>query len=302
MLPSLFFSPFKTPACKMIGAVGLSLMHLGFASCLHVGLFAWEPHAIMLAFFPSEFWDWVYRKIDTPRRRAIRILVQAGAPCCRLVSAYSYFFLHPDTKVQVTGMSDAEESEALWSSHWVKVFSHQSNSGLEGFDAFVFLLDLSPVFWPFGLLCRLVTRPCWLLYTYLNVPVAYALELLLLQVKTSSLHTSRRQRILKFSFREGCALFFVIFVSWWLASHIYNVPLPNAIRILGPTLRVDQGWGMSPPLPMKSTKHTHTHTYTHTHSLTHSHIHTHTQGERDLFTIIRVLVVSPRRESIHFAA
>lgn len=53
----VFLSPFYTDACRLIGAIGFMIMHLGFGLCLRLGTFFWITFSAPLIFFPSSFWD-----------------------------------------------------------------------------------------------------------------------------------------------------------------------------------------------------------------------------------------------------
>ena len=248
VLPSLFFSPYKTATCKLVAAIGLSLLHLGFASCLHVGLFAWQPHAIMLAFYPPQFWDWLFDRLATAERRCLSIVVSEKAPCYNLLSLYVYFFLLPGTPIQ----SSTKVAEAVTPSTSLRVLKFPNSSRpLCGYQAILALVEASPLLWPLAFLGNLLPTACKSIYNNFSGPFVSAVESGLNCLILNHLRTGQRRVVssrnssafLCATLREVLALFFVIFISWWLASYLYHVPLPPQIKALGPSLRLDQGWG-----------------------------------------------------------
>ena len=57
--PFLWFCPFYPQASRLVGIVLFCMMHIGFGSCLIIGLFMWIPCCCQLAFLPPLFWDWL---------------------------------------------------------------------------------------------------------------------------------------------------------------------------------------------------------------------------------------------------
>ncbi|RME65344.1 MAG: HTTM domain-containing protein, partial [Alphaproteobacteria bacterium] len=80
--PFLLLSPVWHLPLRLLALAALVAMHLGFALCLHIGLFWAISIASLSLFVPGAGWDWLGRRVYPPAKRRIALFYDEGCVFC----------------------------------------------------------------------------------------------------------------------------------------------------------------------------------------------------------------------------
>lgn len=69
--PILLFSPFLYPSARLMAIASLVGLHIGIWLTMNIGIFPWTSILCMLAFVPSQSWDWLTQRGGAWRRAMI---------------------------------------------------------------------------------------------------------------------------------------------------------------------------------------------------------------------------------------
>ncbi|MEM6582091.1 MAG: HTTM domain-containing protein [Pseudomonadota bacterium] len=90
--PLLVLLPFYTARIRAVIVPGLMLLHVGFALLLTVGIYPYLSLTSLLILIPSEFWEYLRKRFETPQRLGLKIYYDG--PCvfcyktCRLLRTF----------------------------------------------------------------------------------------------------------------------------------------------------------------------------------------------------------------------
>ncbi|ELR23258.1 HTTM, putative [Acanthamoeba castellanii str. Neff] len=273
--PMLLVFPVHSELVRLLAVVGFCLLHLGFGSCLTLGLFMWIPQAAMCALLPPLFWDHVMHRLQTPARRGLRIYYADEA--LLFVRIMCTFFLLPGTKVcslghtalaaaradgsevneEELGPRDVEDQTnargASWDrgQQWLVAVNHRGEV-TRGREAVLCILARSPLLFALPPIVRLLRRllaqlgccPTTSHQRRSGGALRPALRVPWRRNKWRRNYTGWRQHCL--------AVLFVLFTLNWNAAlepgrAYFDGPL---VQIVGSVLRLDQFWGMFAPFPL----------------------------------------------------
>ena len=142
----LLFSPIFTNPLRLIALPMLFLLHLGILLTMHVGLFSPLMIAALVAFVPSDVWNWLEEVLG---RRFGNIAIYYDGECgfCRSSSLLFHTFLALPRSIVTSAQSDQGILRDMRAhDSWVVV---DRNGGRHfEFDAFITLAAASPfLFW-----------------------------------------------------------------------------------------------------------------------------------------------------------
>jgi predicted DCC family thiol-disulfide oxidoreductase YuxK len=139
----MFLAAYFAPARLFMQFLFIS-MHLGFLLFLGVGQFPWISITSLLAFTPSEFWDYLSKRVRTPERLAIKMYYDKPCSFCRkLCLILRSFLLFPDTPVEPAQQSPKIHAILQKHNSWVVVDAEKANVR---WGAMLALIRNSPAF------------------------------------------------------------------------------------------------------------------------------------------------------------
>ena len=152
------WSPFFTTHVRLFIILGIFSMHIGIASTMGLGIFPFVSIAAILVFLPGTAWDWLFERLRTSPRTAIRIYFDGGCDFCRkAMGLLCTFALMPGTRTtpadedpEILRIVEAENS-------WV-VVNHNEIIYLR-FEAFIYIIRQSPIFFPMAWLMSIPPAP-----------------------------------------------------------------------------------------------------------------------------------------------
>ncbi|KNC48189.1 HTTM domain-containing protein [Thecamonas trahens ATCC 50062] len=259
--PMLYFVPFATGPCRLLGAFGFAFMHFSFGLAMRLAMFTYITMAAQTAFIPPMFWDDIvftflrrFSAFSTP----LTIVYSPRKPLYRwLACAALELGLLRGAKM-VRG-SDAPSAPRL-------AVRGPTGDEATGLDALTALARASPLLWWYGWLLRF--RPVKL-HARLMLWLAGAADRLLCFERASVVvETSERSgnalvaesrdftSLVFWAWRNIFALFCILFILLWCLANVNAYRgLPAEIHWIGPTLHIGQMWSMFSPHPPKSQWH-----------------------------------------------
>eukprot|EP01133_Synstelium_polycarpum_P012610 gene12610-14800_t len=232
----LFFVPIRGlhGPIRTFGVLGFWALHIGFGSCMELGFFMYIPGIASFMFLPAWFWDTLLDWVSTTERTSAVIYYNgSNEPLRRVLSIYKTMFLMHSTPLLAAQRQDQEESltslqyeqsiydEMRTNDSWIAVENSVTLERRYGFNAFIQLIRLSPIL---RLLSFILQAPIFkVMYQWIvNKPL------------------------------------FINGTSWSFIAHLYpSKPVvvfrsvPESIRWIGPSFKVDQFWTMFSPCPSK---------------------------------------------------
>jgi len=253
----LFFSPFFTQQLRTLGSILFMLMHIGFGSCMGLGIFSPVSCTTLATFLTPWFWDevvfrWLYSGAD----RTIRILYYKSTPGEPISTFLSEFLLLPDTFI----VTKADSELVAEKFNWMAV--ERNGVIYTNYEAFEKVCEVSPLLWPMRVFNKLVTRlpsdrtAVQSIFSLFFYPVSYIYYS----------NAQNQNRPMKPSESEGrafrklrklvvnlLAIFFICYCISWNCGNLGVTslsPLPSTLWIPFLT-RIDQQWNMFSPGPPK---------------------------------------------------
>ncbi len=153
--PLLALTPFKWGWFRFLGAALMINLHFGLYLTMEIGFFPWICIASWIAFFPSCFWEFFQKLLDKRLQSEGHIYFDRDCSFCfKLVHILKVFLILPNFKV--SHAQDSEETNQLMESSNSWIIRTKENKDLLRFDAFIYLLDSSPIFFLFAKIAKLV--------------------------------------------------------------------------------------------------------------------------------------------------
>ncbi|MBD1896331.1 HTTM domain-containing protein [Coleofasciculus sp. FACHB-129] len=245
--PFLLFIPIRTSFFRLCAVVTFILLHLGFGLGLTLGLFPFISAIAWLVFIPSEFWNGISQRLQTPQRQGLKIYYDGECGFCKkTVYLLRTFLVLPGTPLLLA--QDDPEIFADMKTHnsWVVVdwegYKHFK------FKAIAYVCHLSPLLRPLTPL--LEWRPV------LSVGTK-AYEIIANNRRAASKVTAplkfRPLEVRSSLLTDIIAFLLLLCVSLWnlrtIAPSIFK--LPSVVNWVTLVLRLDQKWSMFAPYPLK---------------------------------------------------
>jgi predicted DCC family thiol-disulfide oxidoreductase YuxK len=244
--PFFLFVPVYNGLFRLGTLVTFILLHIGFRLGLVLGLFPYISIVAWLVFLPSDFWNRISQRLQTPKHEQLRIYYDGECGFCKkMASLIRTFLLLPGTP-PIPAQDDPEIFAQMQAQNsWVVVdpygYKHFK------FEAIAYVCRLSPLF---GFLTPILKwRPVMSLGTKAyeiiasNRPTAAKFTTFLsfrpIQVRTSH-------------YTNVVAWFLLFCVFLWNLNTISPslFKLPKLVNWVDLVLRLDQKWSMFAPHPL----------------------------------------------------
>ncbi len=145
-MPFLLISPWKN-ACFRWGAILLlALLNLGFGMAFHLGLFPWINLMALLAFIPSDFWSFVWKKISF-NHKAFTLYYDGDCRVCQKgVYLLQTFLILPQAVLKPAQDNPVRLRQMQEHHSWVVDAENNFGKTYLKASAFLFCLSQSPWF------------------------------------------------------------------------------------------------------------------------------------------------------------
>ncbi|KAF2069398.1 hypothetical protein CYY_009282 [Polysphondylium violaceum] len=255
----LFYIPVKSlhGPLRTLGVIGFWCMHIGFGSCLRLGFFKYIPGMCVLVFLPKWFWDnlfnWLYT--NTSKTSYIIYVNSNNDSVQRALNIYKQFFLLHSTPIIMAHRQDEDSLDGQKSMYqdmkennaWIAVENGINGETVFSYNAFLQLIALSPILQYTHFIFRSAIFKKLYLYTttkqfFTNGTMFKATN----KIYPTSAYTCSRKWYTEIFL--WLLLFFVI--NWNLAG-LYHYSVPQNIRWVASSFKVEQYWSMFSPYPSK---------------------------------------------------
>lgn len=248
VMPVLVFSPIFHVPLRLTGQFLLISMHLGFIIFLGIGLFPAASISSLLLYTPSEFWDWLGRKLRTKKRQGVALFYDKDCGfCLKICLILREFCLLPDTPIRQ--VQDDKRTRALFDKDFTWVVEDHDGSLVTGWKAVNLTLLRSPLFAPLGWFMSL--KPFlaigeWV-YGWIsrNRGLMGRMSNILLPYRTIGIHPSRPAQAI-----VVLLTVLVLYLNMLTLPKIsYKAPAP--VNSIARFLKLDQTWNMFAAFPAK---------------------------------------------------
>jgi predicted DCC family thiol-disulfide oxidoreductase YuxK len=244
--PYLFITPFFVGPLRTLGVLLFVSLHIGFGTCMELGIFPWLDSFAVMAFLPTWFWDKLFGWLKTPKRTGLKIYYDGECNFCKkLVAILHTFFCLPEVQVAPAQSESGIQSSMERENSWV-VVDYQGKEHYQ-YDGFLALVKASPLL-------------CWFHGIFNFAPIKNLGQSLYLSVAQKRMNLAPLLADLQFKpmnhrvplWANYMAIFFMVYISFWNWDNVFKKPNePFRFTPMGVTLGLDQGWGMFAPWPLK---------------------------------------------------
>lgn len=240
--PFAIFTPVLFVPLRLLLMILFIAMHVGFFLCLEIGLFPFVSITSLLTFTPAAVWVWLQRRLERGGSSPIEVYYDGECDFCRKICDLLRIFLVLPG-VSVRPAQETPFAAELMLAHYSWVVRDTEGNVYLRWEALCWLLDRSPLWWPLGRVARAAKRGDrfygWvadhrsLFSGFTGVWLPY-----------------RRQGIEPNWVSNVVVAFFLLLVLRAnLATVGVNVAVPEDIRSVIGTLRLNQTWNMFAPAP-----------------------------------------------------
>jgi len=250
----LFFSPFFTQPLRALGAILFMVMHIGFGSCLALGIFSPTSCTILLTLLPSWFWDGVVFPWLSRADRRITVLYYKDTPGAPLSTLITDFLMPPGSSIAVQ-CNDKLVDESF---SWMAV--ERNGVVYTNFEAFEELCEVSPLLWAM----RIVLRDTFFrsLYRRIFAKVSSLISLchyvyISRAPETEKISTPEKNgRVVRKYVKNvmsALAIFLIGLCILWNCANLksFAFTFPQSLVWVPIATRLDQTWNMFSPGPPK---------------------------------------------------
>jgi hypothetical protein len=150
-VPLLLFMPWKTWFFRLVCIVSFIGFHTMIGQSMRLGTF--QPLCIVgwLALLPTEFWDWLARRLRNPLREGLVLYRDADSgPQLESIRAWTTLLMLADTPVRMAQEDPKRLEQVRQEGTWIAV--DRAGKVQAGRDAVLLLLRVAPLFWPLAYL------------------------------------------------------------------------------------------------------------------------------------------------------
>ena len=152
--PALAIFPFFVNQVRLFAVVLMVCVHIGFGFFLSVGIFSPIAIVFWLTLLPGGFWDWLFKRLATPKRLGTIIYLDGNCSFCwRVAMVLKTLFLLPQTQVRVCQSDPEIEAMMHAENSWI-VVDHTGNRHIRA-DALAHVFSVSPIAFPLAWLIRM---------------------------------------------------------------------------------------------------------------------------------------------------
>ena len=244
--PVLAIWPVRSVWTRWLAILLMCGLHVGIAACMKLGFFPHVSVMLWLLFIPTETWEGLFRRLQTPDRRALRIYYDDENELCqRVTRLLRTFLLLPETKLLRAQDDPLIDKMMRESNGWV-VVDADGRQRIR-FDGLVCVVRASPLLHWLALLLawrpvasvgdriyRLIARSRW--------PIRWVG--LVFPWRPLRVQPRRSASVL------ACLLLFLVTAYNILGLDQLSrrgIRIPQAMRLTAQLLRVDQKWAMFAP-------------------------------------------------------
>lgn len=248
----LFFVPVYTGPFRALGSILFMIMHVGFGSCMGLGIFSPISCTSLSTLLTPWFWDelvfpWLSKGVDK-----IQILYYKNTPGEPFSILLSDFLLPPDSFT--VSPSDSKLVDEQFS--WLAV--ERQGTTYTRFEAFEQVCKISPLLWPIRMLLKFkkvrsiihwifLRLPPFVGFLYRNLARPKSAEIEAASSLPDKLRLRRKLRKLVVS---AIAVFLIVHIALWnCGNKHYKVQLPEGTHWIAMATRLDQMWNMFSPGP-----------------------------------------------------
>eukprot|EP00026_Physarum_polycephalum_P004979 Phypoly_transcript_05005.p1 GENE.Phypoly_transcript_05005~~Phypoly_transcript_05005.p1 ORF type:complete len:611 (+),score=58.71 Phypoly_transcript_05005:217-2049(+) len=145
--PLLLYWPVFNQPLRLLGITGLMAMHLGFASCLRLGVFTLCACAALTAGIPSFCWDFVFSRLQTRERRQLSLYYDSNSQVGDAVYRFlTTFCLIPGTLIYDHDSLSLPTRNDKPTIPWLTTTDSKGQTK-ENISALIVALNHAPLFW-----------------------------------------------------------------------------------------------------------------------------------------------------------
>lgn len=244
--PLLIFWPFGTKYVRLALVAAYALFHLGIATTLKIGLFAWTDLAVLIFFLPPILWATVARYLQRISHQQIQIFYDSDCGMCRKIVRLIHMFILP-YNLTSTPAADNPVATQIMNQYNSWVIFDAKKKPHTGYNGVCVVAAASPFTrW----LAPLLSRP-WLRQRGERVYVWIAhRRQLTCTPEFSSPSTASPAPYWSF-LAQGLAAFFLIYIIAWNIAAYPGVAwkVPARLHWIAYLTHIDQHWGMFAPTP-----------------------------------------------------
>lgn len=250
LAPALIFSPIWHVRLRLVALFLLINMHIGFSLFLTIGLFPLVSITSLTLFTPPEVWDWLSKRIHTPRKRAIKIYYDGDCGFCLKIAKIMRAFCLP-SDVEILKAQESPDIRPIFEAEETWVVTDADGNTFIKWDGVTFVMRQSPIFWLPGVLLNL-----WP-FKLLGDP----LYRLIGNNRTGKLgsFTARflpyRDQWLRLSWPSSVLvgiLMILVFAQNFMSLPKVEYEMPEPVVNIQKSLRLQQTWNMFAPYPLAS--------------------------------------------------
>ncbi|MBD2292683.1 HTTM domain-containing protein [Anabaena sphaerica FACHB-251] len=143
--PLAIFVPFRNSLFRLGAVITFIGLHAGFGLTLNIGIFPFLSIFSWLAFLPSEFWNGLEKRLQTPARQGLIIYFDADCGFCKkVVHILRTLLILPGTPLLMA--QDYPNAYADMQTHNSWVIEDYQGKRYFKFKGIVYVVSLSPVF------------------------------------------------------------------------------------------------------------------------------------------------------------
>eukprot|EP01006_Ploeotia_vitrea_P009637 TRINITY_DN23338_c0_g1_i1.p1 TRINITY_DN23338_c0_g1~~TRINITY_DN23338_c0_g1_i1.p1 ORF type:complete len:711 (+),score=16.97 TRINITY_DN23338_c0_g1_i1:41-2173(+) len=257
-VPFMLFVPYKSEYFRTLMIPTYWGLHLGFKTCLEIGLFWWHGISFWTILIPAFWWDFLQRKLP---KKSVQVYVDTKHPnsqhntnatvpnhVSRVAMQIVCTFSCVDKWEVVPMDTSCTEKELLTRdpSAVIVVKDCQSDNSYTSWDGLCHIFRCSPFLWP-------IANPLAQFFRLLFVPVSFAFT----TTKKTTVLLSRYIQVLS-QFRTSLTpniffqiipIYFSVCILWgtchrWFAVQPYPASLVN-----WPFIPTEQNWALFAPRP-----------------------------------------------------
>lgn len=247
----LFFVPVYTGFFRALGSILFMIMHVGFGSCMGLGIFSPISCTSLSTLLTPWFWDeivfpWLSKGVDK-----IQVLYYKNTPGEPLSILLSDFLLLPDTFT--VSPSDSKLVDEQFS--WLAV--ERQGAIYTRFEAFEQVCNVSPLLWPIRMLLNFQKARTVIQRIFIRLPPLIGFWYRS-RSRSSPTETETpappdkvrlRRKLRKFAV-SAIAVFLIVHIILWNCGNMhYSIQLPDGTHWIAMVTRLDQMWNMFSPGP-----------------------------------------------------
>ncbi|MTJ07679.1 HTTM domain-containing protein [Anabaena sp. UHCC 0204] len=143
--PLAIFVPVRNSLFRLVAVLTFIGLHVGFGLTLNIGIFPFLSSFSWLAFLPSEFWNGLEKRLQTPARQGLKIYFDADCGFCKkVVHILRTLLILPGTPLLMAQEDPDIYADMQTHNSWV-IEDYQGNRYFK-FKGIVYVVSLSPIF------------------------------------------------------------------------------------------------------------------------------------------------------------